>query len=128
MRSFKNMLTLEEVRALGECLNTTWGKSSSSLKVTHHLEGDRLDLQMQSIVHFDGSRSLNPQVTREREIANSIFTDALKKVKADFKDTVGRALTTKEISRDDDVELIQATSNSPRKIAYFRCMLRLQVS
>ena len=122
------MLTLEEVRALGEVLNTTWGRSSSNMKVTHSLEGDRLDLLMQSIVHFDGSRSLNPQVIREREIANSIFTDALKKVKADFKDATGRALTLKEMSRDDDVELIQATSNSPRKIAYYRCQLRLQVS
>lgn len=122
------MLTLEEVRALGEVLNTTWGRSSSNMKVTHRLEGDNLDLQMQSIVHFDGSRSLNPQVLREREIANAIFTDALKKVKADFKDATGRALTVKEISRDDDIELIQATSVSPRKVAYFRCQLRLQVS
>jgi len=122
------MLTLEEVRALGEVLNTTWGRSSSNMKVTHRLEGDNLDLQMQSIVHFDGSRSLNPQVLREREIANAIFTDALKKVKADFKDVTGRALTVKEISRDDDIELIQATSVSPRKVAYFRCQLRLQVS
>tara|TARA_Y100001973_G_C5144312_1_gene304601 strand:- start:456 stop:824 length:369 start_codon:yes stop_codon:yes gene_type:complete len=122
------MLTLEEVRALGEVLNTTWGRSSSNMKVTHRLEGDNLDLQIQSIVHFDGSRSLNPQVLREREIANAIFTDALKKVKADFKDATGRALTVKEISRDDDIELIQATSVSPRKVAYFRCQLRLQVS
>jgi hypothetical protein len=122
------MLTVEEVRALGECLNTTWGRSSSNLKVTHQLAGDRLDLQMQTIVHFDGQRSLNPQVARERDIANSIFTDALKKVKADFKDTVGRALTLKEVSRDDDIEVIQATSVSPRKIAYYRCLLRLEVS
>jgi|LWDU01.1.fsa_nt_gi uncharacterized Zn finger protein len=125
------MLTVEEVRALGECLNTTWGKSStnpSSIKVTHHLEGDRLDLQTQSIVHFDGERSLNPQVVREREISNDIFKDVLKKVKDDFKDSVGKALTLKEISRDDTVDLIQATSNSPRKIAYYRCLLRLQVS
>lgn len=122
------MLTLEEVRALGSCLNTTWGKSSSNLKVTHTLEGDRLDLKLQTIVHFDGSRSLNPQVVREREIANSIFKDALSKVKADFKESVGRALTVKEVSRDDDVEIIQATSVSPRKVAYYRCQLRLQVS
>jgi hypothetical protein len=96
--------------------------------VTHHLEGDRLDLQTQSIVHFDGERSLNPQVVREREISNDIFKDVLKKVKDDFKDSVGKALTLKEISRDDTVDLIQATSNSPRKIAYYRCLLRLQVS
>ena len=122
------MLTLEEVRALGESLNTTWGRSSGNMKLTHRLEGDNLELQMQSIVHFDGSRSLQPQVVREREIANQIFKDALGKIKSDFKDKTGRALTVKENSRDDDVEVIQATSNVPRKVAYFRCQLRLQVS
>lgn len=122
------MLTLEEVRALGQCLNSTWGRSNGNMKLTHRLEGDRLELQMQSIVHFDGSRSLQPQVMREREIANQIFKDALTKIKDQFKDTAGRAITIKETSRDDDVEVIQATSNVPRKVAYFRCQLRLQVS
>ena len=122
------MLTLEEVRALGESLNTTWGRSNDNMKLTHRLEGDRLELQMQSIVHFDGSRSLQPQVMRQREIANQIFTDALKNIKTEFKDRVGRGLTVKENSRDDDIEVIQATANVPRKVAYFRCQLRLQVS
>lgn len=121
-------LSIEEIRALGEVLNTTWGRSSDNLKITHALAGDRLDLTMQSIMHFAGERSLQPQVVNQRLIANDIFTDALKKVKAEFKDVTGKALTLKEISRDDDVELIQATSNSPRKIAYYRCLLRLEIS
>ncbi len=123
-----NHLTTEEIRALGEALNSTWGRSSDNLKITHSLAGDRLDVTMQSIMHFAGERSLQPQVVNQRLIANDIFTDALKKVKAEFKDATGRALTLKEISRDDDVELIQATSNSPRKIAYYRCLLRLEIS
>ena len=121
-------LSLEEIRALGDCLNTTWGKSSDSLKITHQLAGDMLDLQMQSIMHFAGESSLQPQVVNQRLIANDIFTDALKRVKADFKDATGKTLALKELSRDDDVELIQATSNSPRKIAYYRCLLKLQIS
>ena len=121
-------LSLEEIRALGDCLNTTWGKSSDSLKITHQLAGDMLDLQMQTIMHFAGERSLQPQVVNQRLIANDIFTDALKRVKADFKDVTGKTLALKELSRDDDVELIQATSNSPRKIAYYRCLLKLQIS
>ena len=68
------------------------------------------------------------QVQNQRVIANDVFSDALKKIKSEFKDTTGRALTIKEVGRDDDVELISATSNSPRKIAYYRCQLSLQVS
>ena len=110
-----NHLSIEEIRALGEVLNDTWGRSSDNLKITHALAGDRLDLTMTSIMHFAGERSLQPQVVNQRLIANDIFADALKKVKTGFKDATGKALTVKEVSRDDDVELIQATSNSPRK-------------
>ena len=121
-------LNLQEIRALGECLNVTWGRSTDGLKLTHHFNGDMLDLQMQSIIYFAGEQSLRPQVTNQRAIANDIFADGLKKIKADFKDRTGKALTVKEISRDDDVSLIQSTSVSPRKVAYFRCMLRLQIA
>ena len=121
-------LSIEEIRALGQCLNDTWGKSSDNLKITHQLAGNKLDLQMQAIMHFAGERSLQPQVVNQRLIANDIFADALKRVKADFKDITGKALGVKELSRDDDVELIQATSNSPRKIAYYRCLLKLEIS
>ena len=61
-------------------------------------------------------------------MSNDIFTDGLKKIKADFKDVAGRALKATETSRDDNVELIQATANSPRRVAYYRAFLTLQVS
>ena len=39
------MFTVQEIRALGNALNVTFGKSSDTLKVTHNLQGDRLDLE-----------------------------------------------------------------------------------
>ena len=122
------MLTVNEIRALGDCLNTTWGKSVDNLKLSHHLNGETLDLRFDSIVHFASETSFESQMTNLREMSNDIFTDGLKKIKADFKDVAGRALKATETSRDDNVELIQATANSPRRVAYYRAFLTLQVS
>jgi hypothetical protein len=122
------MFTVQEISALGNALNVTFGKSSDTLKVTHSFQGDRLDLKISQIVHFSSEQSLRDQVRNLADISNDIFTDALKKVKGDFKESAGRALKVKELTRDDDVELISATSNSPRKIAYYRSFLKLEIS
>lgn len=122
------MLNIQEVRALGNALNTTFGKSSDSMKVTHNLQGNVLDLKISSVVYFASEMSLREQVRDLAGISNDIFTDALKKVKEEFKESAGRALKTEELSRDDDVELISATANSPRKIAYYRSSLKLEIA
>lgn len=122
------MFTVEEVRALGDCLNTTWGKSVDNLKLSHKLNGDLLELRFDSIVHFAAESALHSQVNNLRDISNDIFTDGLKKIKSDFRDSAGRSLKAEEVGRRDSVELIQATSNSPRKVAYYHAFLTLQVS
>tara|TARA_B100000282_G_C31552707_1_gene408266 strand:- start:226 stop:594 length:369 start_codon:yes stop_codon:yes gene_type:complete len=122
------MLNIEEVRALGQATETSWGYSSGDRKLTSKLQGDVLELQYMTIVHFAGELALSQQLEARRDEANQIFADGLKRIKKEFKESVDRALTTKEINRDDDIELISATSNSPRKIAYFRSKVQLQVS
>jgi len=122
------MFTVEEVRALGNCLNITWGKSVDNLKLSHKFNGDLLELRFDSIVHFAAEQALRSQVTNLREISNDIFTDGVKKIKADFKDAADRTLKVSELSRNDTIEMVQATSNSPRKVAYYRAFLTLQVS
>ena len=122
------MLNIEEIRALGQATETTFGYSSSDRKLTSRLNGDVLELQYMTVVHFAGELALSQQIEARREEANQLFADSLKRIKAEFKESVDRSLTTKELNRDDDVELISATSNSPRKIAYFRSKVLLQVS
>ena len=123
------MLNIKEIRALAQATETTWGYSSSSdRKLTSKLQGDVLELQLMTVVHFAGEKALSQQLSAQRANANDVFAEQLKRIKAEFKDLAGRALTAKEIDRDDDIELISATSNSPRKIAYYRSKVKLQVS
>ena len=122
------MLNLKEIRALAQATETSWGYSSSERKLTSKIQGDVLELQMMTIVQFGSELALSQQLQAQREQANQVFTEQLKAIKASFKESVDRALVTKELERDDDVELVSATSNSPRKIAYFRATVKLQVS
>lgn len=122
------MLNLKEIRALAQVTETSWGYSSKDRKVTSRLDGEVLELQMMSIVQFASEKALSQQLQAQREYANDVFTEQLKRIKQEFKEATDRALVTKEIERDDDVELVSATSNSPRKIAYFRANIKLQVS
>ncbi len=123
------MLNLKEIRALAQATETSWGYSSTSdRKMTSKLQGDVLELQLMTIVHFAGESALSQQLEAQRDYSNQMFKDQLKRIKEEFKGSTDRALVAKEISRDDDLELISATSNSPRKIAYFRANIKLQVS
>lgn len=122
------MLNLKEIRALAQATETSWGYSSKDRKVTSRLDGEVLELQMMSVVQFASEKALSQQLQTQREYANDVFAEQLKRIKQEFKEATDRALVTKEIERDDDVELVSATSNSPRKIAYFRANIKLQVS
>ena len=122
------MLNLKEIRALAQATETSWGYSSKDRKVTSRLDGDVLELQLTTIVQFASEKALSQQLQAQREHANDVFKEQLKRIKDEFKESVDRALATKEIDRADDVELVSATSNSPRKIAYFRASVKLQVS
>mgnify|MGYP001483367685 CR=1 FL=1 len=42
------------------------------------------------------------------------------KLKKDYKETSDGTLKFKDAGEDDSVEVIQSTSNSPRKVAYYR--------
>ena len=96
--------------------------------MSHKFNGDLLELRFDSIVHFAAEQALESQVRNLREISNDIFSDGVKTIKSDFKDATDRSLKVTELSRDDSVELIQASTNSPRRVAYYRAFLTLQVS
>lgn len=122
------MLNLRETRALAQATETSWGHSSSDRKLTSKLQDDVLELQLMTIVHFAGERALSQQLDAQRDYANDMFKEQLKRIKDEFKESCDRALVAKEIDRSDDLELISATSNSPRKIAYFKAKVLLKVS
>jgi len=124
-------MNFEEVNALGNLIDTTFGKSSSrdgSYSIKCKLAGESLVLNYTMIVHFATEHALREQVIRCTDEATQRLTEYLSLLKKDFKAETGSVLNTTKESTADNVELISATSNSPRKIAYYRMNWVLKVT
>mgnify|MGYP001169549017 CR=1 FL=1 len=119
------MLSKEEINELGNILNHTWGKSGAG--ITSKMHGDRLLLSFSTIVHFASETSLQQQMPALVDESMQLLAARLGEVKKQFQEATGNALKTNEFSNRDRVELVSATSNSPRKIAYYNRDLILDI-
>lgn len=116
-------MTFNEVNILGQIIDTSFGRSSSpdgTWSIKTQVAGDVMTMKYITIVHFASEYGLGDQVQRCVAEASQRIDAYLKEVKADFKDKAGRTLKTKDNGGGDDVELIQSTARSPRKVAYYR--------
>ena len=128
------MLNSKDINVLGNILNHTWGAGSSrhnrndtNATITGNLQNDILNLRFLTVVYFAGESSLQsqmPNLTRESYERLGNYVDNIKK---QFREKTGKTLTVKELSSKDDLEIIQATSNSLRRVAYYRRFVDLQV-
>ena len=122
------MLSVEDVRALGQIFNHTFGYSSDSIKVTSSLHGDSLILKYVTILQFGSESSMQEQMPSHEKDASKIIDDAVSKMKKDFRDMREKSITVKEEDRDTSVELISTSPYAPRKLAYFRMNAHFKVS
>ena len=117
------MLSSEQVNALGDIVNYSFGKSSSEkgdVSVTASLEGDMLCMKYLSVVQFASEQSLRDQADRFAQESVKVLNDAVTSIKKQFKERTGEALRLKEESSSDNVEVVSGSIHSPRKIAYYR--------
>ena len=122
------MLNNTQVNAIGNFLDFSLNHGpDDQLGVTYTLQGDVLSLRFSTIVHFASERSMRDQTVVLADESMQKLKGVLSALKKDFKDKAGVTLIAKEISNKDNLELIQATSNSPRKIAYYRRFIDIQV-
>ena len=126
------MLSMQEIRILGQICDTTFGKYSTgvspTVSVTTSLQGDKLVLKYLTVVHLASSQNIRQQVQGVEEESVKYLKEYLKNTKSEFKKMSGRALKTKEIDSSDSVEMITASVFSPRKTAYYRRYVTLEVS
>ena len=131
METPAQILTFEELQALGSILNYSFGKSSTrdaGYGITTSLQGGLLTLKYQTVVHFNSSDGLATQKNEHERQSNEMLQKKLTEVKEEFREAAGRALKLKEIDNKDDVELISATAYSERKIAYYRRKITFEIS
>jgi|LWDU01.1.fsa_nt_gi uncharacterized protein YacL (UPF0231 family) len=120
----ESKFTSSEISALGQILDTTFGRTSTADNATASiktsLHGSVLAVRYRCIVHFASDRAMHEQKKVYDEESVKLCDDYMKRVKKEFKEAAGRALKVKQISTDDDIEIISAQPHiSPKKVAYY---------
>lgn len=120
-------ISSNEINVLGQILQTGWGKASSPDHITASIQGDTITLKYMTIVYFAEERALRAQSEMVSGESIDKLAKCVKNLKEQFKDGTGKSLKLKEIKNVDSVELIAATNLSPRKVAYYRRHVTLQI-
>ena len=122
------MLSMSDINAIGNILDKTVGRGGDgSRSITGTMSGDVLTLKFATIVNFASENSLRLQADRMAEESIAVLADRISSLKKEFKELTGNTLSLKELSSRDNIEVISATANSPRKIAYYRRNVQMQI-
>jgi len=118
--------------ALGQAIDTTWGRSSSpivnSFSVKMSLVGpDMLRVSYQTIVNFASERQMLQVKMKEQELSSSNIKTVLDAVKNSYKDLTSKTLKLKEVSSGDSVEIIGMAVHNPKKTAIYRKNVMFEV-
>lgn len=114
-----------DFNALGQAIDTTWGRSSTpktasySVKISM-LGPDRIMTSYAAIVNFATEKQMIEMKRRYVGEAESVTQAVLKAVKGNYKNIAGSSLSTKELSSVDSLEIINFNVHNPKRSAYYR--------
>ena len=113
-----------DLNALGQAIDTTWGRSSTpqtaSYSVKFNIAGNQLLVSYIAVVNFGTERQMIEMKRRYVEESVSVINAALKGVKERYKSLVDSSLTVKEIGSSDSLEIINGNFHNPKRTAYYR--------
>jgi seryl-tRNA(Sec) selenium transferase len=117
------MLSQEQVRALGQVLDTTFGRSSTTESATASfktkLQGEMLTVTYATIRKFASEHDQWEQTKDFDKESAQLTNDFMKNTKKDFKEAAGSALKVKEQSSMTDFEVIGIQAHvSPARTVY----------
>jgi len=127
------MLSQEQIRALGQILDTTYGRSSTTESATASfktkLQGEMLTVTYATIRKF-ASESDQWEQTKDFDKESAQLTnDFMKETKKDFKAASGSALKVKEQSSMSDFEVIGTQAHvSPARTVYCKRITTFEIT
>lgn len=117
--------------ALGQALDTTWGRSStpktSSCSVKFSLSGNILIAKYVAIVNFGTERDMIMMKRAYSEESIAHVQNSVSAVKKTYKDICGKSLKLTETFTDESVEIIGFGVHNPKRTAYFRRVTHYEV-
>ena len=121
-----------DLNALGQAIDTTWGRSSTpqtasySVKFTLGL-GNTLVASYKVIVNFASEREMILTKRQCKEEADSVVAAHVDFVKKSYKELCGKTLKLKQIGESDSLEIIGFNVHNPKRTAYYRKKVTLEI-
>jgi hypothetical protein len=115
------MLTFEQNNALGNILNSTWGRGNkSTFRCKGLMQGENLVVTYSTMAYFASEQSMPSQMPRLIEESNHHINELMKSTRQQFKDSTGESLKIEELSNTDNLEYTQGSMVNPRRVAVYR--------
>lgn len=114
-----------DYNALGQAIDTTWGRSSTPKTATYSvklslLSAGRMLASYAVVVSFATERQMIDCKRAQVSESESIINEALKTVKANYKELSGSTIKLKEVSTVDSLEIINMNVHTAKRTAYYR--------
>ena len=121
------------INALGQAIDTTWGRSSTPRVASHSVKftfmGDsRLLASYKVITNFVSEKQMIEMKRQCAEESQDIIAQHVKSVKEIYKELTGDTLTLKEESSTDSLEIIGFNVHNPKRTAYYRRKTVLEIA
>lgn len=117
-------MTFEQINALGQILDTTFGKSSTVKSATFSIKtkmsGDQIHVMYTTITNIVADKPSRDQVREQERISEKLIDDFITQVKKDYKTATGSTLKLKKGDSTDEIEMISMSAYNPKKTAYYR--------
>ena len=113
------------INALGQAIDTTWGRSSTPKTASYSVKfsflgGNQLLASYQVITNFISEKEMILNKRSCAEESESVIAANVKSVKDIYKSLTGNSLTLKETSSSDSLEIIGFNVHNPKRTAYYR--------
>lgn len=114
-----------DINALGQAIDTTWGRSSTPKTASYSVKftflGDsRLLASYKVITNFVSEREMILMKRSCAEESEGVIAEHVKSVKDIYKKLTGESISLKEENSTDSLEIINFNVHNPKRTAYYR--------
>ena len=114
-----------DINALGQAIDTTWGRSSTPKTASYSVKfsflgGDRLLASYQVITNFVSEKEMIHMKRGCEEESKDVIKAHVDMVKKTYKELTGDSISLKEDSSTDSLEIIGFNVHNPKRTAYYR--------
>jgi hypothetical protein len=122
-----------DYNALGQAMDTTWGRASTPVSATHSVKftllgPDRVMASYAGLCKFVTEKEMILTKRDQVQESEAVIDAFLKHVKTCYKDLSGLTLKTKELSSVDQLEIVNMNVHNPARTAYYRRRVVFEIS